>query len=476
MEGIDKIYLINLDHRPDRLASVQNALAPYGIYPCRFPAVYGRKLPLETLLNLAYPSTSENFLKGWVTTPMKDGTLGYTFLNKNGNKPVFCESMTIGAVGCALSHLTILQEAYDKGYETIWVMEDDIWIQGDPRLLSGLITKLDLITDRNWDLLYTDSEEEISGSYWWMRRPEYAQIDEERFSYRHNVDEDFVKIGSRNRTHSMIIRRSGMKKILDHLESNHLFLPIDNEIPFAQDINLYMLSYPVVTYNRTEDTDIQKPQEFISDNNPKLKEYRKSILQKSHLFTGWCSSEKAICLMDFIYHHKPNLCVEIGAFGGSTSYPIASTLRFLKRGHLYAIDAWSTEEALKSFSFGSCDYMWWATVDFNAIKKNFEMQLVKLKLTPWCTMIQNSSLKAVSEFPDGVIDMLYVDGNSSETGSLEDLIAYFPKVKHGGYIWLNDANSPLKYSSMVYLTDNATFIPEESLRNNCVVFQKAPLD
>ncbi len=90
--------------------------------------------------------------------------------------------------------------------------------------------------------------------------------------------------------------------------------------------------------------------------------------------------------------------------------------------------------------------------------------------------MKNSSLKAVDEFADGAIDLLYVDGNSSEKGSLEDLIAYFPKVKPGGYIWLNDANHPFKRSSIAYLTENATFIPQKSLHNSCVVFQKAPLD
>jgi acetolactate synthase-1/2/3 large subunit len=31
-----------------------------------------------------------------------------------------------GAIGIALSHLSILQDAYDSGYETVWVMEDDV--------------------------------------------------------------------------------------------------------------------------------------------------------------------------------------------------------------------------------------------------------------------------------------------------------------------------------------------------------------
>ena len=55
----------------------------------------------------------------------------------------FCHCMSRGAIGIVLSHLSVLQDAYDSGYETIWVIEDDIQVIQDPRLLSSLIDELD---------------------------------------------------------------------------------------------------------------------------------------------------------------------------------------------------------------------------------------------------------------------------------------------------------------------------------------------
>jgi len=51
--------------------------------------------------------------------------------------------MSRGAIGIILSHLSVLQDAYDAGYETIWVMEDDIELLGNPHSVSDLISELE---------------------------------------------------------------------------------------------------------------------------------------------------------------------------------------------------------------------------------------------------------------------------------------------------------------------------------------------
>ena len=67
--------------------------------------------------------------------------------------------MSRGEIGIALSHLSVLQDAYDSGYETIWVMEDDIKIVSDPNMLSELIGELDVLLGKgNWDILFTDQD------------------------------------------------------------------------------------------------------------------------------------------------------------------------------------------------------------------------------------------------------------------------------------------------------------------------------
>lgn len=481
IKGIDEIYLINLDHRPDRLAATQSALAKYRVSATRFSAVNGRELPLETLLNIALPCPPDSIHGRWMTTPSEDGTLSYTFLTKRApfQPPIFCEWMTIGAVGCATSHISVLREAYEKGHETIWVMEDDILIKKNPKSLARLIRELDGITKGEWDILYTDTDNvdvkaQTSEVYWWMWRPDLAPEGDARFSYRREAGANFVHIASRDRTHSMIIRRSGMKKLLDHFENNHLFLPIDHEIAFAPGIILYMLSYPVVTYNPSGDTDIQimEPTIYEDDDCTNWRVCTEQVLNNSALFPGWCTAEKTEYLMNFIRKHGPALCVEIGAFGGSTSYPIASALKFLDHGHLYSIDAWNNEEAVRGLLPDDPNYTWWSTVDLDAVKNCFSIELINTKLTSFCSVMQSTSLMAANDFADNSIDFLYVDGNFSATGSLEDVYAYYPKVKPGGYILVNDANAASKRGSIAYLMEVSTFIPQQSFRNLCAVFQK----
>jgi hypothetical protein len=157
MRNIDFIYTINLDKRPEKWQWTNQQLQPFGISPYRFSAVNGWELTLETINDLGV-----KFQQG-----MKGGFLGTSYLDEtfepihgmigNEGQTYFCHCMSRGAIGCALSHLSIIKDALDSGYNTIWIMEDDIEIARDPRLLSDAITKLDYLVGKgNWDILFTD--------------------------------------------------------------------------------------------------------------------------------------------------------------------------------------------------------------------------------------------------------------------------------------------------------------------------------
>lgn len=478
IEGIDAIYLINLDRRPDRLEKATTELAKYEIYPQRFSAIEGKQIGLNTLLELALPYKKSMLSHRWATTPLKNGAIGYTFLDDSAdNKPLFSEWMNIGALGCALSHLSVIKEAYEAGYKTIWVLEDDICCKQDPHLLTQLIGELDALTDENWDILYTDCDQfgghsQPRESFWWMWRPDKDLFATDTFSERKFISKDLIQLGSRERTHSMIIRQSGMKKVIDHINDHHLYLPIDHELAFVPDIQLFMTTYPIVTYGESrsdiQNTDLPRPTYGTSG----WETYKKNNLVHLPQFPGWCQETKANRLMDFIYTHKPQVCVEIGTFGGATTFPLLLALHYLSQGHLFTIDAWKNKPAIFGLNSNDPNYLWWKKVDFSPIKTEFLTQVKKWEFQSRCTIIDKDAAKAVAAFQDASIDFLYLDGNFSEKGSLQDVTAYFPKVKKGGYIWLNDANSLAKLPSVAFLHEHARFLPEESLKNTCVVFQK----
>jgi GR25 family glycosyltransferase involved in LPS biosynthesis/predicted O-methyltransferase YrrM len=480
IEGIDFIYLINLDKRPDRLHHTLQQLALYGVVPYRFPAIYGRNLSFEALCEIAVPYKKGMEENRWAYTIGKNGALEYTFLcGETFGQPILSEWMGPGQLGCALSHLSILQDAYDSGYETIWVLEDDVDIKQDPHLLTHWIKNLDHLTQGEWDILYTDatdvdSEPLDADSRWWMWRPDQHLYDMQVPPRRKNLTSDFIEIGSRSKTHSLIIRRSGMKKLLTHLKDHHLYLPIDHEIAFSPEIKLYATASNLISLLDTSPSDIQLPLEVSPvkfGSNP-WESYKSQELAKLTEFSGWCDLQMGNRLMDFINQHKPQLCVEIGTFGGSTTYPLLLALKYQGNGRFFTIDAWDNREAIKGLSDIDPNYLWWQQQNLQLVYERFLHSITNVNLKKWCHVLRMSSQKAVSQFADESIDLLYLDGNFSCAGSLDDVTRYFPKVKRGGYIWLNNAAMAAKLPSVAYLMQQAIWLREESLGNRCIVFQK----
>lgn len=253
IRNIDFIYVINLDRRPEKYAGVLKEFAPYGINPYRFSAVNGWEIPLDKLMDLGV-----TYKKG-----MTPGIMGTYYDVANGGMPThemiaqidknyFSHCLSRGAVGIVLSHLSILQDAYDAGYETIWVMEDDIQVIRNPHLLSDLIVELDqTVGKKRWDILFTDRDtKNQKGEYVpctaYAKRPNFQPSRPERFAHTKQVG-SFRKIGARYGAYSMIVRRSGMKKILDFLKTYKVFLPYDMEFYLMNNIRLYTVKDDIVS-------------------------------------------------------------------------------------------------------------------------------------------------------------------------------------------------------------------------------------
>lgn len=255
MRNIDFIYMINLDQRPEKYQLSLERLAPYDIHPYRFSAVNGWELTLETVNDVGLKFTPE-MEGGFMATSYR---LGGDFqpsheIIQNLGQTYFCHCMSRGAIGIALSHISILQDAYNSGYDTIWVMEDDIAIIRDPRLVSDLIDKLDLAVGKdNWDVLFTDKDIRDSygnhkACYWAAKRPDFVVFSQANdYGQRTQINADFWKIGARWGAHSMILRRSGIKKLLQFFYAHSIFLPYDMDYILPPGIKLYTVTNDVVS-------------------------------------------------------------------------------------------------------------------------------------------------------------------------------------------------------------------------------------
>jgi len=202
-----------------------------------------------------------------------------------------------------------------------------------------------------------------------------------------------------------------------------------------------------------------------------FEDVKANCVQKLKTVHGWCSSEKATHMMDLIAEVKPTLCVEIGVFGGASILPTAEALKFNKKGVVFAIDPWSKEACLTGYEPNNPNYLWWGSLDLEAIYNGFLTLLKVNKLRPYCQVVRKTSKEALALFADESIDILHIDGNHTKDVALSDAEMYFPKVKKGGYIWFDDANWPTTAEAVNFLADYCEIIDDYST-NAYVLFRK----
>ncbi len=255
VRNIDFIYVINLDQRPEKFQLCLEELKPYGISPYRFSAVNGWELSLEAIddLGVKYePLFMESDIWGTRYLLGGDGKPYHEVIHIPG-VAYFSHCMSRGAIGIVLSHLSILKDAYEAGYEAIWVMEDDIQVIRNPHLVSDLMDQLDdLVGKEGWDILFTDQDtKNQEGNYVpctaYAKRPNFKPSNPQKFAERRDLNGDLRSIGARYGAYSMVVRRSGMKKLLDFFRYYQVFLPFDMDFTQPKDIRFYSVIQDVVS-------------------------------------------------------------------------------------------------------------------------------------------------------------------------------------------------------------------------------------
>lgn len=171
----------------------------------------------------------------------------------------------------------------------------------------------------------------------------------------------------------------------------------------------------------------------------KVESLKNKVLHALPYFEGWCTEEKALNFVELVLEVKPEVCVEIGVFGGRSLLPVALALKLLGKGIVIGIDPWNREECIKYYDpiKDEADLRWWSNLNFEYVYSDYQAMIKKLLVEKYCFTLRTTSEDAVSEI--GVIDILHIDGNHSEIASLQDVALYLPKVRAGGYIWMTDA-------------------------------------
>ena len=214
------------------------------------------------------------------------------------------------------------------------------------------------------------------------------------------------------------------------------------------------------------------PSGLADVDSPALRQLESEVFE--YLKNSWCSEQKARLLLELVVITKPSVCVEVGAFTGSTTLPVLAGLRYLGAGRAYVVDPWSTEEAIRGLPAGDVNTVWWSGLDMQAVRARFAQMLETWRLDSWCEVLPEASRQAVSQVP--ATDLLHLDGNFSDEGSLLDSELYLPKVTPGGYVVLSNvlvtvAGRPTKMRALWPLFDRCEVVSELD-GGNTLLFRK----
>jgi hypothetical protein len=196
----------------------------------------------------------------------------------------------------------------------------------------------------------------------------------------------------------------------------------------------------------------------------------RSLVIRSSVY-GWCSEEKLLNFVDLVLEVKPDVCVEIGVSGGASLFPVALALKSLGKGVVFAIDPWDNHESSLCYHpvFEQADYLFWSRIDFQSMYRAYFDVLRAQKLGSHVVTLISTSEKAASLIP--AIDILHIDGGHSEAVAAKDVELYLPKVRSGGYIWMNDVIWEQMQLAVDMLEEACDFVKSID-DGNCVLFRK----
>lgn len=213
---IDCIYVLNLEQRIEKWIRLEKLCKERNLNLNRFNAIDGRKLSRKIRDELAGPYPAR----------------------LNG-----------GQIGCLLSHLSIIKNAYDNNFNNIWILEDDISFEGEVKNIPPLIKQLSEF-DPDWDLFYTDAKCPIRilrPSFFLDPRPSQILLPHKHYLEKKIINSNITKIHSRYGFYSVIISRKGMKKILDYFLHVYIWSALDIDIHYIDNLHQYSSSKNIVT-------------------------------------------------------------------------------------------------------------------------------------------------------------------------------------------------------------------------------------
>lgn len=257
---IDKLYIVSLDWSKETIDNILVEVMKIGlpdIIPYEVVGIDGRQLTTHHMNLMG--------IKAYDDWNLDNGNV---VVNHDIN-PFWHRDVTMGEIGCTLSHVAIWEDAYKNGYENILVYEDDIvadnWTHGQSWERMDW-EQLEKVKELNYDLFYLGR----------VLQNGFDGIKDTP------IDDMICKPGYSYTTHGYMLSKSGIKKIVEnHLPKfKSMMFVVDEFLPalycdtprtelndiFTKDINAYALNKNVVEQSRNviEGNSLTEPDDVAS--------------------------------------------------------------------------------------------------------------------------------------------------------------------------------------------------------------------
>ncbi|CAL7944133.1 unnamed protein product [Xylocopa violacea] len=192
---VDNIYMINLVRRPDRRDRMHKLFKELGIRAETIDAVDGRALNQSVLKELGIEMLPE-----------------YT-------DPYHKRSMTMGEIGCFLSHYGIWNKVIENNFGSSIILEDDVHFEPFFRQkVNYILTELNDL-QLEWDLVYLGRKRLVEDTESWIHGSKYL-----------------VRAAYSYWTLGYILSASGARKLVEGMPLKRL-VPVDEYLPILSDVH-----------------------------------------------------------------------------------------------------------------------------------------------------------------------------------------------------------------------------------------------
>lgn len=190
--GSDKVYLVNFDRRPDRLKNMKSIFNELKIDFTKIPAVDGKV------------DITQEYIEKYGIKMMEDFS-----------EPYHKRPLTLGEIGCFMSHYNIWTDMVENNFKEIIVFEDDV--RFEPFFTQKLQAVRKELSYMDWDLVFLGRK--ILGKY------DEPWVDNSNW---------LVHVNYTYWTLGYMLSESGAKKLLDEKPLGKM-VPADEYLPIMYD-------------------------------------------------------------------------------------------------------------------------------------------------------------------------------------------------------------------------------------------------